>query len=160
VTPVTPVTPLTIDTTALAGALRIEVNRLAFHLRGPATQFGITPTRLAALVALAKAPHGLRAGDLAEQLGVSAASLTRLVDVLQEAGWVERSRDDADRRVIRLALSTEGLTTLSALRTESTSRLQDHLDDLSPADQETLAEAVPILRGLADRRLTTNDEPT
>ena len=33
----------------LAGSLRTEVNRLAYHLRVPATKSGITPTRLAAL---------------------------------------------------------------------------------------------------------------
>ena len=38
----------------LAGSLRTELSRLAYHLRIPATKSGITPTRLAALAALAR----------------------------------------------------------------------------------------------------------
>lgn len=146
-----------VDTTTLAGALRVELIRLAYHLRTPATRSGITPTRLAALSALAKAPGGLRAGDLAEQMGVSPASMTRLAELLREAGWVERSRDHADGRAVRLMLSPAGLTTLMALRTESTSSLCDDLDGLSSADQETLARAIPILRALADRHLANEE---
>ena len=51
----------------LAGSLRTEVNRLAYHLRVPATKSGITPTRLAALAALARHGQGCRQGDLARR---------------------------------------------------------------------------------------------
>ena len=44
----------------LAGSLRTELSRLAFHLRTPATRSGITPTRLAALAALARHDQGCR----------------------------------------------------------------------------------------------------
>jgi len=42
----------------LAGSLRTEINRLAYHLRRPATKSGLTPTRLAALAALAVTTRG------------------------------------------------------------------------------------------------------
>ena len=51
----------------------------------PATKSGITPTRLAALAALARHGEGCRQGDLAAQMGVSPASMTRLVDIMAEA---------------------------------------------------------------------------
>ena len=41
----------------LAGSLRTEVSRLAYHLRVPATKSGITPTRLAALAAPVSYTH-------------------------------------------------------------------------------------------------------
>src|SRR5450759_2559718 len=66
----------------LAGSLRTEINRLAYHLRRPATKSGITPTRLAALAALARHDQGCRQGDLAVEMGVSPASMTRLVDIM------------------------------------------------------------------------------
>jgi hypothetical protein len=50
----------------LAGSLRTELSRLAFHLRTPATKSGITPTRLAALAALAR--HDRGAGKVKWQL--------------------------------------------------------------------------------------------
>jgi DNA-binding MarR family transcriptional regulator len=137
----------------LAGSLRTEVNRLAYHLRVPATRSGITPTRLAALSALARHGDGLRQGDLAVQMGVSPASMTRLVDIMVEAGWVVRERDPSDARAHQLRLSAHGRRTLDGLRSESTSRLSADLEKLSDDERRTLAAAIPILRGIADRRL-------
>src|SRR5450759_4384160 len=77
----------------LAGSLRTEINRLAYHLRIPATKSGITPTRLAALAALARHDQGCRQGDLAIEMGISPASMTRLVDIMVSAKWVLRQRD-------------------------------------------------------------------
>ena len=138
----------------LAGSLRTEVNRLAYHLRVPATKSGITPTRLAALAALAHNPEGCRHGDLAAMMGVSPASMTRLVEIMVEAGWVLKLRDPSDARACLLQLSPEGHRTVEALRSESTSQLCADLSELSDEERAALAAAVPILRRIADRRLT------
>lgn len=139
----------------LAGELRTEVGRLAFHLRTPATRSGVTPTRLAALAALTHYPDGLRQGDLAELMNVSAPSMTRLVEILTEAGWVERRRDPSDQRCLLLALSPAGHATLDTLRDEAATQLGDELVDLTPDERAVLAAAVPVLRKLADRHLDT-----
>ena len=96
----------------LAGSLRTELTRLAYHLRVPATKSGITPTRLAALAALARHDQGCRQCDLAVEMGISAASMTRLVDIMVEAKWVLRQRDQSDARAFVLRLSTHGRRTL------------------------------------------------
>jgi DNA-binding MarR family transcriptional regulator len=139
--------------TLLAGEVRTEINRLAYHLRTPATRSGITPTRLAALAALTRYPDGVRQGDLAEVLNISAPSMTRLVEILEEAGWVERRRDPADQRCLLLVLSPVGHKTLDALREESATVLSEELADLSADERAALAAAVPVLRKLADRHL-------
>jgi DNA-binding MarR family transcriptional regulator len=141
------------ELTRLAGEVRTEVARLAYHLRTPATRSGITPTRLAALAALARRPDGVRQGDLAELMNVSAPSMTRLVEVMSEAGWVERRRDADDQRCLVLALSPVGRKTLEALRQESASVLSEGLADLTADERAALAAAVPVLRKLADRHL-------
>ena len=137
----------------LAGEVRTEVGRLAYHLRTPATRSGITPTRLAALSALTRYPDGVRQGDLAELMNMSAPSMTRLVEILEEAGWVERRRDPADQRCLLLVLSPVGLKTLDTLRDESASVLSEELTDLTDDERATLAAAVPVLRKLADRHV-------
>jgi DNA-binding MarR family transcriptional regulator len=141
------------DLTRLAGEVRTEVNRLAYHLRTPATRSGITPTRLTALSALTRYPDGVRQGDLAELMNVSAPSMTRLVEILEEAGWVERRRDPDDQRCLLLVLSPVGRKTLDTLRDESASVLSEELAELTPAERAALAAAVPVLRKLADRHL-------
>jgi DNA-binding MarR family transcriptional regulator len=139
--------------TSLAGEVRTEVARLAYHLRTPATRSGITPTRLAALAALARHPGGLRQGDLAELMNISAPSMTRLVEIMSEAGWVERSRDPDDGRALLLVLSPVGDKTLETLRQETTSVLSGELADLTAAELKALEAAVPVLRKLADRHV-------
>ena len=139
----------------LAGELRTEVSRLAYHLRNPATRSGITPTRFTALAALTRFPDGLRQGDLAELLNMSAPSMTRLVEVLEEAGWVERRRDPADQRGLLLVLSPVGHTTLDAVREQAAAELGEELAELSAEERAVLAAAVPLLRRLADRPLDT-----
>ena len=143
----------------LAGSLRTEVSRLAYHLRVPATKSGITPTRLAALAALARHDHGCRQGDLAVEMGISPASMTRLVDIMIKAKWVLRQRDPSDARAFVLRLSDYGQHTLDDLRSEGTSQLSADIEELTTDDRRTLAAAIPILRGIADRRLG-DDTPT
>jgi len=137
----------------LAGEVRTEVSRLAYHLRTPATRSGITPTRLSALSALTRHPDGIRQGDLAELMNMSAPSMTRLVEILEEAGWVERRRDPADQRCLLLVLSPVGHKTLEALREEAAGVLSAQLADLDSEERAALAAAVPVLRKLADRHL-------
>lgn len=140
----------------LAGSLRTELSRLAFHLRTPATKAGITPTRLAALAALARHDQGCRQGDLAIEMGISPASMTRLVDIMVEAKWVLQQRDQSDARAFVLRLSTHGRRTLEGLRNEGTSQLSTDIEHLTDHERRTLAAAIPILRGIADRRLTAD----
>jgi len=137
----------------LAGSLRTELARLAYHLRIPATKSGITPTRLAALAALARHDQGCRQGDLAIEMGISPASMTRLVDIMVTARWVLRQRDPSDARAFVLRLSDHGRATLEGLRSEGTSRLSADIEALTDDERRTLAAAIPILRGIADRRL-------
>ena len=138
---------------ALAGDLRAEVNRLAYHLRAPATRSGITPTRLAALAALAHAETGLRAGDLAARMGITPASMSRLIDILVEAGWADRSRDPEDARAVLLTLTDPGRREIEELRRDNVASLAADLASLDPAERAVLAAAVPLLRALSDRRL-------
>ncbi|QGN59234.1 MarR family winged helix-turn-helix transcriptional regulator [Nostocoides sp. HKS02] len=141
------------DIGRLAGEVRTEVGRLAYHLRTPATRSGITPTRLAALSALTRYPDGVRQGDLAELMNISAPSMTRLVEIMEEAGWVERRRDPADQRCLLLVLTPVGHTTIDTLRDEAATQLSTELADLTEDERIALAAAVPVLRKLADRHL-------
>jgi DNA-binding MarR family transcriptional regulator len=141
------------DVARLAGELRTEVGRLAYHLRTPATRSGITPTRLAALSALARYPDGVRQGDLAELMNMSAPSMTRLVEILEEAGWVDRRRDPSDQRCLLMVLSAVGRKTVETLRDESATQLSEELAELTTDERAALATALPVLRRLADRHL-------
>jgi DNA-binding MarR family transcriptional regulator len=92
-------------------------------------------------------------------MGVSPASMTRLVDIMIEAKWVLRQRDPSDARAFLLRLSAHGRRTLESLRSESTSRLSADIETLTDEERRALAAAIPILRGIADRRLAADSNP-
>jgi len=65
------------------------------------------------LLQLAWAPdRRLRRVDLAERVGLTASGITRLLDGLERAGFVERAALDSDRRVVHAVLTESGLSKL------------------------------------------------
>lgn len=136
----------------LAGGLRTVVNGLAHVLRGPVARRGVTPTRLTALATLERRGP-LRPGDLASRLNITPASMSRLVDVLEEGRWISRAADPADRRAWLLSLSDHGRDTLAELRRESTGRLADDIRSLTEEQRDALAAALPVLAELVEKGL-------
>ncbi|HWC24524.1 MAG TPA: MarR family transcriptional regulator [Flexivirga sp.] len=63
-------------------------------------------------------------GDVADYLLVRHNTAVELVNRTQELGLIDRQRDGADHRVVRLSLTDEGLKRLNALSA-------DHLEELA-----------------------------
>lgn len=71
---------------------------------------GLTLSDYEVLLRLAWAPdHRLRRVDLAEQVLLTASGITRLLDGLERAGYVDRAMCDTDRRVVYAVLTDAGL---------------------------------------------------
>ena len=68
---------------------------------------------------------------LADSLDVSQASATGIVDRMEQRGLVTRQRDDADRRVVRVALTEEGRDMVNGMAADRREKLATVLDDLS-----------------------------
>lgn len=133
----------------LAGGLRTAVVRLNHFLREPVVRRGVTPTRLTAMATLEKCGR-MRSGDLAERLTITAASMSRLVEALEEGGWVEREPDPEDGRAQLLSLSATGREILETLRREGTGELADAIRALPEAERASLTAALPVLVRLSD----------
>jgi DNA-binding MarR family transcriptional regulator len=58
---------------------------------------------------------GLSCCEIGAEMITRMSDITRLVDRLEESGWVERSRDREDRRVVRVKITAEGLALLNRL---------------------------------------------
>jgi DNA-binding transcriptional ArsR family regulator len=68
------------------------------------------PARRGAIDLLRKKPH--RAGELADELGLSAPAMSRHLRVLRDTGLVERGFDDEDARANIYRLRPERFTQL------------------------------------------------
>jgi DNA-binding MarR family transcriptional regulator len=76
-------------------------------------QHGLTINDYEVLLLLARAENRrLRRVDLAEQLILTASGITRLLDGLERAGWVEKGRCASDGRVTYAVLTDAGLAKL------------------------------------------------
>jgi DNA-binding MarR family transcriptional regulator len=92
----------------------------------------------------------MRLGDLAAAEGIAPSTLTRLVMVLEEAGYVRRHADPSDARASTLAITLRGQEALERIRTESTLVLAASLHELTPAQRAALANSLPVLEQLAE----------
>src|SRR3984957_15205778 len=128
--------------------LRVALARLARRLRRH-EMLGLTPTQLAALATVEQAGP-LRLGDLAAAEGIAPSTLTRLVAVLEELGYVRRDADPKDARASTLAITVEGHETMERLRAENSALLTQRVMLLTPQQRTALADALPALEALAD----------
>jgi MarR family transcriptional regulator, organic hydroperoxide resistance regulator len=85
-------------------------------------------------------------GQLAEKAGVSPATVTGMLDNLEQMGIVTRVRSAEDRRVVLTRLTDEGRRLRDEKRREVRGAFEQALSSLGPRD---LAAAPRILRLLA-----------
>jgi DNA-binding MarR family transcriptional regulator len=90
---------------AFATAMRRTGSLMQLMGQAAADRIGINNTDLNCLNILSFSGH-MTAGELAKATGLTTASITGVVDRLEEAGFVRRERDPNDRRrvVVRLSL--------------------------------------------------------
>jgi DNA-binding MarR family transcriptional regulator len=78
-------------------------------------EHGLTINDFEALMHLSRADDGrMRRVDLAEGLLLTASGVTRLLDGLEETGYVERAACDTDRRVVYAVITDAGREKLAA----------------------------------------------
>ncbi len=109
---------------------------------------GLSVVWFEALLRLGRSPdHQMAITELGEQMVLTSGGATRLVDRLEENGYIERISCPTDRRVHWARLTTEGLAVL-------TDALESHLDDLeehfssqlAKTERRTLDKALDRLR--------------
>lgn len=99
--------------------------------------YGLTPHGLAVLGYLEQGT-ALTQRELARRCGVAPSTLNHTVDHLERSGWIERRRDDADRRLVRLALTETGHRQLLQVRQAAAARMEPMLDHLLPGDERAV----------------------
>ncbi|QZY20294.1 MarR family transcriptional regulator [Streptomyces decoyicus] len=130
-----------------AGRLRAVIQQLLPLLRGLSRHRDLTPSRTAALAALAA--HGpLRVGELAARMNFALSTTSRMVDLLDNCGWIARRPDPADQRASLISLSDDGLALLRTVRRETTGLFSEKIAQLASYRQQLLYEALPALEEL------------
>src|SRR5689334_17448575 len=91
---------------AFATAMRRTGSLMQLMGQAAADRIGINATDLNCLNILSFSGH-MTAGELARATGLTTASITGVIDRLEEAGYVSRERDPHDRRRVVVTLSLD-----------------------------------------------------
>jgi len=106
---------------------------------------GLTYTQWSALVSIWYG-RGATAAELARDLGHDKGAMTRLVDTLEERGWITRERIPGDRRCINLALTEAGAAVALRSKQKVVACWNDWLADWPDAEVDTLIALLQKLR--------------
>lgn len=133
-----------------ASQLRIATFRLARRMRTQRAVDSMSDGQFAVLAALwVHGPHAL--GDLAERERVSAPSMNRTVNCLQESGYVARSADERDGRKVVISLTDEGRAVVDETARRRDAWVESALAELTADERDTLAQAAAIMERMAAR---------
>ena len=91
----------------------------------------------------------IRLGDLARHEGVTPATLSRIVAVLEEEGYAVRTTDADDRRSSWLAITTAGRRLLDGVRRDRADVVAARVARLTSDQQLALATALDAIEALA-----------
>ena len=112
-------------------------------------EFGLRVPEWRALAALYASKHVTRScttSELADLATIDRTTLTRTVDRMQDAGWLERLADKEDMRVTRLALTAAGKKMFERIWPEVQRLNQLALAGLSGAEINSLRKILGQMR--------------
>ena len=128
--------------------LRLATFRLGRRIRAEKSDEALSDGQIAVLGNLYR--NGTQTlGQLAERERVSAPSMNRTVNCLEEGGYLTRVADDVDRRKVNIALTEAGRAVVKATISKRDAWLTNRLRELSREDREVLARAAELMGGLA-----------
>jgi DNA-binding MarR family transcriptional regulator len=107
--------------------------------------FGLRVPEWRALAALYSKKHSTMS-ELADLASIDRTTLTRTVDRMQGAGWIERLADEEDMRITRLALTASGRKMFERIWPEVQRLNGLALDGLSKAEIDSLMKTLERMR--------------
>lgn len=110
------------------------------------------------LLVLLRRDGAIRQARLAEGLEIEPISVSRMVDRMEQSGWVERLPDPNDRRARLVRATPKARASLARFGDVAEGVYADALAGFSPAEVETLMNLVGrMVTNLSTARETSND---
>jgi DNA-binding MarR family transcriptional regulator len=133
------------------GRLLVSVCRL-HHTRADQwmDQIGLHRGQARLLMTLAE-QDGLSHSEIAERLEVSASAVTKVVQRMEEAHYVQRQVDPADERVSRVYLQAQGHALIAEIRRTFGRLDRTMFDGLSESDLERFRDLLTQMQANLER---------
>lgn len=110
---------------------------LRTHIDRRVEPYNLTRAKWLALGVLDRR-EGMRQTELADYLALDKSTVGRLIDRLEQRGFVERRRDPSDRRVYRIYFTQSAQPILTELEQVADDVRAEALRGIPPAEQEQL----------------------
>lgn len=120
-------------------------------------KLGFTRTQWLVLRRLGEQP-GVSQSELADMLEVERATAGRLIDKLEENGWIERRADDDDRRINRIYLTKKGRSVHGIIGPIAEAMVEEELSDLSKKEREVLTDLLLNVKGRLQKMASENEQ--
>ena len=131
----------------------IESFFMASHLLHRLAERGVGPTlsgpRTRVLMEVGRAAHPLRMNEVAAELGITARTITTLIDALEQDGLLARQPDPTDRRATLLTLTEQGKAQVKQLATVAERVSESLLASLQAPQRQQLRDILRQLIGHA-----------
>jgi DNA-binding MarR family transcriptional regulator len=122
------------------------------HVKDPATGEDISAHQASILDHLDEVDP-MSMTDLAEHMGVTVATMSLAIDRLERRTFVRRDRDTRDRRRVLLRVTAAGVRLREAKSVLDPVRVEQVLDQLSPADRDKALEGLDLLARASERHM-------
>lgn len=116
-----------------------------------ARAIGLTRAQCSVLFRLSM-QEGMNQARLAELMEMEPISLARLVDRMEQAGWIERRADPADRRARRLYMTAKAKPVYERMIAVGLETRGEALAGISQADRDRIVDLlIQVRRNLSER---------
>jgi len=130
------------------------------HYRRTVARHGVTGTAVSALGVLAHGEGALSQRELAGRIGLTPATLTPVLDTLEQEGRIHRERDAADRRIVRVSITDEGRSHLRSVFAEVAGVFRGQMPHPPPEHERIIREyLVAIIAVVSDDSRCAGDGP-
>lgn len=144
--------PLPMEERLLFGFEQI-VQALGIYYERQSRGHAVSPLQLRILTTLLKDGAKHTVSGMAEELSLTAATVSDAIGSLQQKGLLTKDRQTGDRRVVHLSLSREGKRVVRS-QTASNETLLEIIRSLSQQEQEaSLVAVIKMIRGFQERGL-------
>ncbi len=134
----------------VARLLRTEFDRRVRDL-------GLTRSQWLALTRIFRQP-GCTQSELAETLEMEKGPAGRLIDRLEDNGFVERKADPTDRRVNRIHLTAEAEAIERTMREIALQTIHEALSDLDEAERDKAVEVLITVKARLQEMLQNSNQ--
>jgi DNA-binding MarR family transcriptional regulator len=137
------------DDHELSTDMRGAIARLSRRLRAEKADDELSDGQTSVLFFLVREGNQTLSG-LSEHERVKPPSMNRTVNALVAAGYATREGDPQDGRKVRIGVTEAGRALIIETRRRRDAWLFRRLEELAPGERKLIAEAVPLLRKIAD----------